>query len=128
MSLQFSAILAAIFAIALVPLTLQVGIKRVSTGIFFGDGGNKDLARRRAAQSNFLDHVPLFLLVFALCEMNGAGPPVLFGAGGCMLLGRAFHAFSMLATDGTGNSRAFGMILTLLAHLGVAGYLLYVLL
>ena len=123
MNLPITAAFASIFSIALVPLTLQVGLKRISTGVFFGDGGDLSLARRRAAQSNYLEHVPLFVLTLALCEMNGASQALLIGMGGAMLLGRASHAFSMLATTGTGNSRAVGMILTFAAHLVAAGYL-----
>lgn len=118
-----SAFFAAIFVIALVPLTVQVGIKRLQTGIFFGDGGEPALAQRRAAQSNYLDHVPLFLMALVLGEITGAPPWLLIGAGSTMALGRLIHAYTMLFTAGTGNGRAVGMILTFLAHLGVALYL-----
>lgn len=118
-----SAFFAAIFLVALVPLTVQVGIKRLQTGIFFGDGGDPALARRRAAQSNYLDHVPIFLMSLVLSEIAGAPHWLLVGAGSTMALGRLLHACTLLFTAGTGNGRAIGMIMTFLAHLALAFYL-----
>lgn len=123
MELPVSTGMAAIALIALVPLTLQVGLKRISTGIFFGDGGDSGLARRRAAQTNFLEQMPLFMAGFILCELNSVPQEWLLGMAGCMLLGRSFHAYSMLFTDGLGNSRAAGMIFTFIAHLTAMGWL-----
>lgn len=122
-SLTITAAFASIFSIALILLTLQVGLKRMETKILFGDGGNVTLARRRAAQSNFLDHVPLFMVALTLSELIGAPCLLLMSAGVCMMVGRAFHAICMLFTDGTGNSRAAGMILTFVAHLITGVYL-----
>jgi uncharacterized protein len=121
--LPVSAAFAAIFTIVLVPLTIQAGLKRLETKIFFGDGGNLALAQRRAAQSNFLDHVPLFMVSLVLCELLGAPSWLCIGAGSVMFLGRGVHAYCMLFTSGVGNSRAAGMLLTFAAHLATSGYL-----
>jgi uncharacterized membrane protein YecN with MAPEG domain len=112
-----------IFSIALLPLTFQAGLKRLETKIFFGDGGNLALAQRRTAQSNFLDHVPLFMVSLILCELLGAHSWLVIGAGSVMLLGRIIHAYCMLFTSGVGNSRAAGMLLTFAAHLATSGFL-----
>tara|TARA_R110002096_G_scaffold6587_5_gene30140 strand:+ start:1358 stop:1762 length:405 start_codon:yes stop_codon:yes gene_type:complete len=114
---------AAIFVLALIALTLQVGIKRIQTQVFFGDGGNIDLARRRTAQINFLEHVPIFLIALALCEASGGPEWLVLGAAGSMLAGRTSHALCMLFTNGLGNARAAGMILTFIAHLMTGIYL-----
>lgn len=123
MDLPITAAFASIFLIVLMPLTIQVGLKRIDTKIYFGDGGNIDLARRRSAQSNFVEHVPLFMVALTVCELIGAPYMVLMAAGGSMLTGRTFHAFCMLFTAGNGNSRAAGMILTFVAHLIAGLYL-----
>ncbi len=123
MNLPITTIFAAIFVLALIPLTIQAGLKRLNTQIFFGDGGNLDLAQRRAAQSNYLEHVPIFLVALTICEIIGAPALLLWSAGGCMLIARTVHAYCMLFTDGIGNSRAVGMTLTFLAHLAVGGFL-----
>lgn len=114
---------AALFVLALIPLTLQAGIKRIQTKVFFGDGGNIDLARRRSAQMNFLEHVPIFLIALALSESAGGPDWLVLGAAASMLVGRTAHALCMMFTNGLGNTRAVGMVLTLLAHLLTGGYL-----
>lgn len=121
--IHISAAFAAVFLAALIPLTVQVGLKRIQTGVLFGDGGDMALARRRAAQSNYLDHVPIFLLGLALSELGGAPDWLLLGAGGGFALGRTLHAWCMLATSGSGISRAAGMVLTLISHLALAAFL-----
>lgn len=121
-NLGITAFFAGIFLIAFIPLTIQVGLKRIETGIFFADGGNTALARRRAAHSNFIEHVPIFLIGLALAQSGGAPAWLALGAGALMLAGRATHAGCLLFTDGTGNARAVGMVLTLLAHLVVGGF------
>jgi uncharacterized membrane protein YecN with MAPEG domain len=122
-SLPIATAFAAIFSIALIPLTIQVGLKRLQTKIFFGDGGDAGLIQRRTAQINFLEHVPLFMVTLTLCELIGAPYQVLMTAGCSMFAGRTFHAFCMLFTKGTGNSRAVGMVLTFAAHLITGVYL-----
>lgn len=121
--LPVSAAFAAVFTFMLLPLTLQAGLKRIETKIFFGDGGNLALAQRRAAQSNFLDHVPLFMVSLVLCELLGAPSWLSIGAGSVMFLGRCIHAYCMLFTGGVGYSRPTGMLLTFAAHLATGGYL-----
>lgn len=125
-NLGVTAFFAGVFLLALIPLTVQVGVKRIETAIFFGDGGNAALARRRAAHSNFVEHVPLFLIGLALAQVSGAPVWLAVGAGTAMLVGRATHAVCLLFTDGTGNARAVSMILTLVAHLTIALYLCWV--
>lgn len=108
---------AAVFALVLIPLTIQVGLTRIKTGVFFGDGGNAQLARRRAAQSNFVQYVPFALFMVLLCELNQVADFWLLAIGGALLVGRSLHAYSMLATDGVGNTRAAGMLFTFLSFL-----------
>ncbi|WP_417593750.1 MAPEG family protein [Parasphingorhabdus sp.] len=123
MNLPITTIFAAIFVLALIPLTIQVGLKRLAIRMFFGDGGDLALAQRRAAQSNYLEHVPIFLVALAICEITGAPALLLWSAGGCMLVARTVHAYCMLFTNGIGDSRAVGMMLTFAAHLALGGFL-----
>lgn len=125
-ALPFTTAIAAIFVLALIPLTVQAGIKRIQAKVFFGDGGNIDLARRRTAQMNFLEHVPIFLVALALSESAGGPEWLVLGAAGSMLVGRLAHAVCMLFTNGLGNLRAVGMVLTLIAHLMTGGYLAWI--
>lgn len=121
-----TSLFAGIFALMLVPLTLQVGLKRIGTNVMFGDGGDEDLARRRAAQSNFTQYVPFVIVLLALVEMSGLPSAFVWAIGGLMLLGRLSHAYCFLAQDGKGNLRAVGMMPTMLSFLILGGALIYV--
>lgn len=119
-----TSLFSALFALALLPLTVQVGLARLKTGIFFGDGGNALLARRRAAQGNFVQYVPFALFMLLLCEMEQVSQPWLLAIGGTLLFGRSLHAWCLLASDGTGNARAAGMLFTFLSFVISAIWLL----
>lgn len=119
-----TSIFSAFFALALIPMTLQVGLTRIKTGVFFGDGGNALLARRRAAQSNFIQYAPFALFLLFLCEVQNASPIWLLAIGGALLVGRSIHAWCFLASNGMGLARGAGMIFTFLSFLIAAIWLL----
>jgi uncharacterized membrane protein YecN with MAPEG domain len=119
-----TSILSGLFTLALIPLTIQVGLMRVRAGIFFGNGGDTVLARRRAAQSNFVQYVPFALFLLFLCEMQGASLRWLLAISATLALGRALHAWCFLASDGLGDTRAAGMAFTFLSFAIAAGWLL----
>ena len=121
-----TALFAGLFVITLIPLTLQVGLKRISTDTLFGDGGDVDLMRRRAAQSNFTQYVPIALLALALVEMAGLPSWFVWTNGAVLLLGRAAHAYCFLAGNGLGPLRAVGMIATFAVFLFLGVALIYV--
>ena len=55
---------AAIFAVMLVALSLRVAKTRGDVQIAIGDGGNIVLQRRIRVQGNFVEYVPMALLLF----------------------------------------------------------------
>lgn len=124
LDISITSLFSALFALALIPLTIQVGLLRLKTEIFYGDGSNSHLARRRAAQSNFVQYVPFALFLLLLCEMSEVPRPWLLAIGGTLLLGRSLHAWCLLTSDGLGNARAAGMLLTFSSFLISAGWLI----
>lgn len=67
-----------------------IGIRRKDK-ISIGDGGNETMARAIRGHGNFIEYVPITLLLMAICEINGAGSTVhLIGV--LLLLGRFGHA------------------------------------
>lgn len=122
--IPITSLISALFALLFIPLTLQVGLARIKTGIFFGDGGNPVLARRRAAQSNFVQYAPFALFLLLLCELQHAPLVWLLAIGGTITVGRVAHAWCLLTSDGMGNLRAGGMICTFLSFLISAIWLL----
>jgi uncharacterized protein len=96
-------------------LTALVILRRAKTGILLLDGGDTELASRIRAHGNFVETVPITLLILALLEMRSANPLWLYTLGTLLVLGRIVHAYALLQTNANTRSRLAGMILTLTA-------------
>ena len=121
--LPITSILAASFAIFLVPLSMRVGILRAKERIWLLDGGNEELTRRIRAQGNFVEYVPMALLLIALVELGGASRALVWGLGLTLLAARLTHAIS-LSLDPTAKGRGVGALGTFAVLLVSAGWLL----
>jgi uncharacterized membrane protein YecN with MAPEG domain len=98
-------------------LGMRCGKVRAANKINFGDGGNELMIRRMRAQLNFVEQVPLTLLVVAAVEIAGKGGAWLAPLGGVFLLGRIAHAIGM---DGTFKAgRPIGMVTGMLLQLAL---------
>lgn len=111
--LHVTPLLAALFALLQVPITMAVGLRRLHTGIPFLDAGDEPLLRRMRAHGNFTETVPMALIVSAAAELQGTPVWLLVSAGVSLIVGRAFH-YATLVRSGFGIGRAIGMVLTLL--------------
>lgn len=69
--------------LACVGLVLQqlAGRERLRANVSLGDGGNPRLLVAMRRQANFVEQVPLALLLLALIELNGASQAWLHGLG-----------------------------------------------
>lgn len=76
-------------------LTLRIGQLRARLKISVGDGGNELLGRRMRAQLNFIEQVPVTLLVMGAVELAGKGGQWLAPLGAVFMLGRVAHAIGM---------------------------------
>lgn len=113
--------LCAASALALVGLSVPVSMRRFSARVLLGDGQDKVLLARIRAQANFVEYVPVALIVIGLAEVNGSAAWLVWTCAVSLALGRAIHAFGML-TGARSKPRAVGMTLTWLALLlGAAG-------
>jgi uncharacterized membrane protein YecN with MAPEG domain len=97
---------------ALMPISLSVRVigMRRRRRVSIGDGEDEILARRIRAQGNFIEYVPMALVLLLLLELGGASAWLLHGLGIALLVGRLVHAWSLAAHNGTG--RIIGMGLT----------------
>ncbi|WP_439546197.1 MAPEG family protein [Sandarakinorhabdus sp.] len=78
-------------------LTWGVVARRVSGKIMIGDGGDAQMLQRIRAHANFTEHVPLILILMAAVELaSGHGSPLLWGAGGLLVVARIAHAIGMM--------------------------------
>ena len=118
-----TSVIAAIFGVMLVFLSLRVGLLRSKEKIWFLDGGNEELTRRIRAQGNFIEYVPLALLLIALIELGGGSGGLVWALGAGLLAARVAHAVGVsLAT--TSPARSAGTLGTFAVLLVAAGWLL----
>lgn len=105
-----------LFASLLVLLNLvllaRVSLSRRQAQIGIGSGGNPVLQRRIRVHANFIEQVPLALLLMALLELSGLAPGGLWGLGAALLLGRVLHAVGLSRTAGYSFGRAVGTLLS----------------
>ncbi|MFC4727082.1 MAPEG family protein [Coralloluteibacterium thermophilus] len=114
---------ASLHALLLLALSLRVSLRRRSAGIGLGSGGDDALARRIRAQANFVEYVPLALLLIGLLELSGLARAWLVLLGSLLLAGRLLHAWGLERSAGVSAGRALGMLLTwgVLAGAAAAG-------
>ncbi|MFQ3325157.1 MAG: putative membrane protein YecN with MAPEG domain [Pseudomonadales bacterium] len=115
-SIEITALFAAIFGVVHVLFTLRVGMYRVSNNISVGDGGDKELLKRIRGHGNFIETVPMALLLLLLNELNGLADTYLIILASTLLVARLLH-YSALALGGPQIFRPIGMIGTLLTIL-----------
>lgn len=124
MSLTISPFFAGLMILLQVFMTAFVGLYRVKSGIEFLDGGDVTMTRRMRAHGNFIETVPIALLVMALAELSGAPAALLWSGGAVLLVGRLLHAFTIVRY-GTAPGRAIGMAMTTLPMAVLGGYLIW---
>lgn len=125
-TLPITGAFAAVLAIMFVALSFNAGLNRVKSKISYLDGGDSEMARKMRAQQNFIEYVPIALILFALVELGGGSAMLVCGLGAALLVGRILHAWTFLTVEtAIGNGRAIGMVLTIGSILGASGWLLY---
>lgn len=92
-------------------LTARVGLARKTYKVLLGDGGQNDLALRIRVHGNFIEYVPLALVLMMAIEIQGAPQFVLYGVGTALVLGRVLHAIGL--TRANLRLRMTGMFLSL---------------
>ncbi|HEY8615119.1 MAPEG family protein [Phenylobacterium sp.] len=103
--------LAVLAALGLVALSLPVTARRFRAKVSLGEGGDALLQKRVRVQANFVEYVPLALIVIGLAEGAAAPDWLLWTTAAMLVVGRIAHAIGMyLPTPNL--PRAGGMILT----------------
>ena len=62
----------ALLGILFLPFTLRVVLYRVKNNISIGDGQDDELIKRNRGQGNFIETVPLAVMLILLMELLGA--------------------------------------------------------
>ena len=112
MSASITAIYAAILALIILALGINVTMHRVKLKVSLGDGGNPVMLRMMRLHANAIEYIPIALLLMALYEINGGWRLALHIVGIALVAGRLIQTFAMWSTDVPGPGRGIGQTLT----------------
>ncbi len=82
---------AGVLGLMAIGLGATCGVYRGQKGISIGDGGDEVLRMRMRRHANFVENVPLALVLIALLEMQAVSSTAIHGLGGALVLGRILH-------------------------------------
>lgn len=109
--LAVTPIYAAIFALMMIGLSIYVVKMRYRHRVALGDGGNAEMLKAIRAHGNFVEYVPMALILLVILEINGESAAVLHGFGATLVVARLCHAPG-LNSQNTTRLRQTGMVLT----------------
>lgn len=107
------ALYAGLLTLMYVGLTFYTIAGRIKYRVSLGDGGSEDLSRRVRAHGNFVEYVPLALILLFIAEQESAADIWLHVWGVVLVAGRIFHALAINNASPIPYSRQIGMVLTL---------------
>lgn len=117
-----TAFFAGLLALVYLGLSGWVIGARVSENVLFGDGGDTTVLKRIRSHANFIEYVPLALILIGLLEAGGSSHGLVLGLLVALLVARILHPIGMFAAPNSPRQfacRGGGILLTL-AVLGVA--------
>jgi uncharacterized protein len=115
MSFPITALYAMPLAVIFLALFMNVTMTRSKLSMSIGDGGNVDLLERIRKHGNFVEWVPMVLILMILAEAQGTGALWLHAAGALLTLGRVAHAFGLKANNPVHPLRIIGNVGAMIA-------------
>ncbi|MDX1508230.1 MAG: MAPEG family protein [Woeseiaceae bacterium] len=124
MTMPITLMYASIFALFGLFLSFRAGSFRGKTGIsvLYGEPQNMELAERARVHQNFLEYVPLVVIMMAAIEVNGGSPWFLFVVGDLLILFRIAHAVGLRHDNIAHKGRFIGAFGTMLVSVACAAY------
>ena len=99
---------AGILGLMSIAISTMAGSLRGKTGVSIGDGGNQDLLLAMRRHANFVEYVPLALIIIALLEGSGVSGTAIHALAGSLVVTRACHAYGLKADTMQGAGRLIG--------------------
>lgn len=118
----------ALLGLLFLVLSVRVTNTRRSARIALGEQNNDELQRRVRAQANFIEYVPLCIILIWLMGQTGAPMLLVHVLSALLVVGRVLHAYSILIHEprhGRYHARVAGMVCTFTV-LGIASVMLLV--
>ena len=97
MQLAITGLYAGVFAVFALVLSFQAGSARGKSGhsIFFGDPVNMELGEKVRRHQNFLEYVPMIVILMGAIELNGGSATFLHSIGAALIVARIAHAVGL---------------------------------
>lgn len=114
MTLQATALYGALLGLIGVILAGMVGRARSAAKISLGEGSDPRLLEAIRRHMNFVENVPLALILLAAVEINGGGRTWVHVLGGALLVARIIHPFGISVDKANTWQRGAGAGLTFL--------------
>ncbi len=105
---------AGILGLIYVGLSVYVILGRFKHQVNLSDGGNEDMLKRIRIHANFMEYVPIVLILMVLGEVEGVSETFIHVLGGVLVLSRVMHFLGILNIIPSVLGRRGGMALTLL--------------
>ncbi len=121
MLLPVTTIYAAALAVIALILSAGAGTMRAKLKTAVGDGGNEQLHLAMRRHGNFVEYVPLLIVLIAIIELNGAPGAWIHGLGASLVAARIAHPFGIGSISHP--ARFFGAAVTALVLLASTGIL-----
>lgn len=124
MALPITSLYAVLLTIGMLVLFVMVSKMRAAVQVSIGDGGFAPLHERIRRHGNFMEWVPITLVLMAVAEIQGVSPSWLHAAGLLTLTGRLIHPIGLRANVPAhplriaGNSGNFLAMFILITALG----------
>ena len=118
---KITLLFASLHVLLLLALIAPISRHRHRHRIGLGSGGDPVLARKIRVHANFIEFVPIALLLLGLLELAGLRANWLWMFGAVLLLARLMHAIGLSRHGGYSFGRFWGTVLTMLVVLGMAG-------
>lgn len=128
MQLPITALYAGLLAIFALYLSFQAGTFRGKSGVILlhGDPVNWELTEKVRRHQNFLEYVPMLLILMGLIEINGGSIMFIHVVGVLLILARIAHATGLRHDSMSSPGRTIGAAGTALLTLVTAGYTIWI--
>lgn len=110
MSLPITLMYAGIFGLFSLYLSARAGLYRGKAGasILYGEPVDWELAERIRVHQNFLEYVPMMLILMGLIEANGGSSMFLYVVGDLLIIARIAHLVGLKYDNMVHKGRAIG--------------------
>ena len=118
---RITLLFAALHILLMLSLAYRVVGHRRAAKVGLGTAGDHHLERKVRVHGNFVEYVPMSLLMLALLEISGLAAVWLWALGGALLFARLLHASGLSKKSGYSKGRFYGTLLTWIVLLAMSG-------